>query len=253
MKFWDWLITINIDWENSVITCFSAFLGAWFAYRFNLRQQKKWDAERKKEEEKAEQEEQALQLNYLQTCLHYYIDELYAVYNTLNYKQKLYGAIQKNNYQFTPDNFKEICVVFADFSSKFKINWKGLSFIGGNSKFIYVLAKVDTSIHRFVTSHSFGIDCFHEDIVDFKHIIAVANEENKFAVVKEFIDKQKYNNGEEIFLLQYAVSSIDEMLHIFEKYVSSHNYKNRLASLSYSPKVKKFVQLAKREVRQYDS
>ena len=43
--------------------------------------------------------------------------------------------------------------------------------------------------------------------------------------------------------------SIDEMLQIFEEYVSMNNYQNRLAVLSYSSNVKEFVQQAKREVR----
>lgn len=246
---WMWRIGINIEWANCIATLVAVGLGSWLAYLLNLRQQKIWDKERKEEDAKKERDEQVLQLNYLQTCLHYYVDELYTIYNKLNYKQKLYGAIQKNSYQLTPDNFKEICVVFADFSSKFKINWKDLSFAACNSEFIYVLASVDTAIHRFVNSHSFGINCFHKDIIDFKRFMAIANKENKFDIVKEFIDKQIYNNGEEIFLLQYAVSSIDEMLQIFEEYVSMNNYQNRLAVLSYSSNVKEFVQQAKREVR----
>lgn len=252
MKFWDWLITINIDWENAVITCFSAFLGAWFAYRFNLRQQKKWDAERKKEEEKAEQEEQALQLNYLQTCLHSQLKEFYDIFQKLNQKQQLYKRIVKKNYQLTEEEFGGVCTVFIDFSSQFRNNWDQLSFVHNNSEFISSLARVETSIHRFVFAHDKDVEFFGREVELFRQRLE-NSPQRKQELLHAFIDKHKYNNGEEIFRLQEAVVSIDEMLHIFEKYVSAHNYKNRLASLSYSPKVKKFVQLAKREVRQYDS
>ena len=252
MKFWDWLITINIDWENAVITCFSAFLGAWFAYRFNLRQQKKWDAERKKEEEKAEQEEQALQLNYLQTYLYSYIREFYDIFQKLDSKQQLYKEFVKKNYQLTDEDFHAVCTVFIDFSSQFRNNWEQLSFVHNNSEFISSLARVETSIHRFVFSHDKEIEHFSREVGLLRQHLE-KSPQKKQELMRIFIDKHKYNNGEEIFRLQETVVSIDEMLHIFEKYVSAHNYKNRLASLSYSPKVKKFVQLAKREVRQYDS
>ena len=67
-----WRIGINIEWANCIATLVAVGLGSWLAYLLNLRQQKIWDKERKEEDAKKERDEQVLQLNYLQTCLHYY-------------------------------------------------------------------------------------------------------------------------------------------------------------------------------------
>lgn len=252
MKFWDWLITINIDWENAVITCFSAFLGAWFAYRFNLRQQKKWDAERKKEEELAQQREQLLQLNYLQTYLHSQLKEFYDIFQKLDYKQKLYKELVKKNYQLTDEDFYAVCTVFIDFSSQFRNNWEQLSFVHNNSEFISSLARVETSIHRFVFSHDKEIEHFSREVALLRQHLE-KSPQKKQELMRVFIDKHKYNNGEEIFRLQEAVVSIDTMLKVFEKYVTSHQIQHNLSRLGYSSKVKKFINQAKREVSQYAS
>ncbi|MDD7578912.1 MAG: hypothetical protein PUK24_05130 [Elusimicrobia bacterium] len=247
MKFWDWLITINIDWENAVITCFSAFLGAWFAYRFNLRQQKKWDAERKKEEEQAQQREQLLQLNYLQTYLHSQLKEFYDIFQKLNQKQQLYKRIVKKNYQLTDEEFDGVCTVFIDFSSQFRNNWEQLSFVHNNSEFISSLARVETSIHRFVFAHDKDIEFFGREVELFRQRLE-NSPQRKQELLHAFIDKHKYNNGEEIFRLQQVVVSIDVMLKVFEKYIRANNYQNQFALLSYSARVRGFVKQAKREV-----
>lgn len=254
MKVWElfinWLQNMHINWENAVVTLLAAFFGAWFAYRFNLRQQRKWDKERKEEEDKKQKEMQILQLNYLQTYLYSYLEEFYDIYQKLDFKQQLYKSMIKKNYQITKSEFDDMCVVFIDFSSQFRDNWEKLSFIYNNSEFISSLARVETAIHRFVFSHDKGIGQFGADVKNLRQQLEKIPTK-KFILLRDFIDKQKYNNGEEIFRLQQAVGAIGKMLKVFETYVTSHNLK--LNKLSYSFKIKKFVNQAQREVNQYEA
>ncbi|WP_428077500.1 hypothetical protein [Candidatus Avelusimicrobium alvi] len=254
MKVWELFINClqntHINWENAIVTLLAAFFGAWFAYRFNLRQQRKWDKERKIEEEKIKQEEQLLQLNYLQTYLHSYLEEFYDIYQKLNYKQQLYKSLIKKNYQATKEDLDNIYIAFIDFSSQFRDNWEKLSFIYNNSEFISSLARVETAIHRFVFSHDKEIEQFGADVKNLRQQLEKIPTK-KFILLRDFIDKQKYNNGEEIYRLQQAVVCLDTMLNVFEKYVISHNLK--LDKLSYSSKIRKFVNQAQREVNQYEA
>ena len=65
---------MSINWGDAIVTLLAAFFGAWFAYRFNLRQQKKWDDERNEEEKREQRLAQLSELNYLQTYLHFYAE-----------------------------------------------------------------------------------------------------------------------------------------------------------------------------------
>lgn len=248
-----------INWGDAAVTLLAAFGGAWFAYLFNLKQQKKWDKERNEEEKKEKRLAQLSQLNYLQTYLHFYADELYHCYEKLHIKQQIYERIEQNKYQLSEKDLDDISVVFADFSSKFESNWKDLSFTNNNPLFIYTLGKLETAIQRFNNSHSFGIETFRRDLDELKHKLEIVYPGTEKHVIKPFIKKQKYNNGEEIFLICHAAATLNEMISVFNKYAKNNGYNfvenNRkeegLSILSYSKDVEKFIEKAKNEVKEY--
>ena len=248
-----------INWGDAIVTLLAAFGGAWFAYLFNLKQQKKWDKERNEEEKEERRRLQLSQLNYLQTYLHFYADELYDCYQKLQAKQQLYDKIKQNKYQLSDKDLDDVSVVFADFSSKFENNWKDISFTNNDPLFIYTLAKLETAIQRFNNSHSFGIETFRRDLDELRRGLGICGGRNLELVVKPFIKRQKYNNGEEIFLICYAASTLDEMIGVFNKYAKDNGYnfvennkkEEGLSILSYSKHVEKFIEKAKTEVQGY--
>lgn len=244
---------------NGMVSLGAAFLGAWFAYRFNLRQQKQWDEERNNKEKEEQQLEQLLQLNYLQTYLHFYADELYDCYQKLQDKQQLYNKIKQNKYQLSKEDLYDVSIVFSDLSSKVENNWKTLSFTNNEPLFNYTLAKLETAIQRFNNVHAFGLETFRRDLNELKRGLGIVGGRNLELVVKPFIEKQKHNNGEEIFLICYAAVTLNEMISVFKGYVHNNGYNfvknNRkekgLSILSYSKNVKKFMEKAKIEIQRY--
>lgn len=246
-----------INWGDAAVTLLAAFGGAWFAYRFNLKQQEKWDKQRADDEKKEQRLAQLSQLNYLQTYLHFYADELYDCYQKLQAKQELYERITKNKYQLSDQDLEDVSVVFADLSSKFESNWKTLSFTNNDPLFNYTLAKLETAIQRFNRSHSFGIETFSKDLDKLRRDLDILGGRNLDLAVKPFVKKQKYNNGEEIFLICHAVATLDEMIGVFTKYAKNNGYnfvennqkEAGLSILSYSKDVEKFIKKAKIEVQ----
>jgi hypothetical protein len=238
-----------------VATLLAAGLGSWTAYLLNLRQQKQWDKERKDEERKEQRLTQLLRLNYLQTYLHFCADELYDCYQKLQAKQQLYDKIKQNKYQLSDKDLDDVSVVFADFSSKFDNNWKDLSFTNNDPLFIYTLAKLETAIQRFNNSHSFGIETFRKDLDELRRGLEKVYPGSQKLVIAPFVKRQKYNNGEEIFLVYYAAATLDEMIGVFNKYAKNNGYnfvennkeEEGLSILSYSKHVKKFIEEAKNE------
>lgn len=247
----------SINWGDAAVTLLAAFGGAWFAYLFNLKQQKKWDTQRTVEEKKEQWLRQLSQLNYLQTYLHFYADELYDCYQKLQAKQRLYNRIQRNKYQLFDKDLEDVSVIFADLSSKFENNWKDLSFTNNDPLFNYTLAKLETAIQRFNKSHSFGVENFSKDISELRRELGILAGRHIDLAVKPFVKKQKYNNGEEIFLVCYAAVTLDEMLGVFKKYAEDNGYpfveNNRkeegLSILSYSKHVKEFIEEVKTEIK----
>lgn len=247
----------SINWGDAAVTLLAAFGGAWFAYLFNLKQQKKWDTQRTVEEKKEQCLTRLSQLNYLQTYLHFYADELYECYQKLQAKQRLYDRIQRNKYQLFDKDLEDVSVIFADLSSKFENNWKDLSFTNNDPLFNYTLAKLETAIQRFNKSHSFSVENFSKDISELRRELGILAGRHIDLAVKPFVKKQKYNNGEEIFLVCYAAVTLDEMLGVFKKYAEDNGYpfveNNRkeegLSILSYSKHVKEFIEEAKTEIK----
>lgn len=250
---------MSINWGDAIVTLLAAFFGAWFAYRFNLRQQKKWDDERNEEEKREQRLAQLSELNYLQTYLHFYADELFDCYQKLKSKQQLYDKIKQNKYQLSDKDLDDVSVVFSDFSSKFESNWKDLSFTNNDPLFIYTLAKLETAIQRFNKSHSFGVENFSKDLCELRRGIAAFTRSNMDIIVKPFVKKQQYNNGEEIFLICYAAVTLDEMIGVFNEYAKTNGYhfvednkkEEGLSILSYSKHVEKFIEKSKTEVYEY--
>ena len=254
---WAWRLNWDINWINCLTTLLAAGLGSWTAYVLNLRQQEQLDKQYKEEESKKQRDKQILQLNYLQTYLHFYADELYSCYQKLQGKQQLYIKIKQNNYQLSNRDWDDVSIVFADLSSKFESNWKDLSFTNNDPLFIYTLAKLETAIQRFNKSHSFGIENFGKNIDELRQVLGAPSNVDQALVIKSFIKKQEYNNGEEIFLIYYAVSTLDEMIRVFTKYAKANGYKfvennkkeEGLSILSYSKHVKEFIEEAKTEIQ----
>lgn len=233
---------------NGIVSLGAAFLGAWFAYRFNLRQQKQWDKERKEADDSAEQVSRISRLNYLKTYLYFYIDELQKIYEKLNYKQQLYEEIKKSRYRTTEQEENELFIFHIDFSSTMKIDWSTLSFTNNEAEFVYALSHVETSIHRFVHSHEFSIHRFEKDVEKFKADMEKGKSMSiRLYLTKKFIDTQIYNNDSEIFRLQQAVFCIDRMITVLSKYAKTHKY--NLNNLSYLPEQIKFVAKAINEVK----
>lgn len=248
-----------INWGDAAVTLLAAFGGAWFAYRFNLKQQEKWDKQRADEGKKEQQLAQLSQLNYLQTYLHFYADELYCCYQKLQAKQELYERIKKNEYQLSDQDLADVSVVFADLSSRFESNWKALSFTNNNPLFNYTLAKLETAIQRFNRSHSFGIETFSKDLDKLRRDLDIYGGRNLDLAIKPFVKKQRYNNGEELFLVFHAAVTLDEMIGVFKEYAKNSGYnfvennqkEAGLSILSYSKDVEKFIEKARIEVQKY--
>lgn len=235
-----------INWGDAIVTLLAAFGGAWFAYLFNLKQQEKWDKERKNEEQEEQHAKEILELNYLQTYLYFYLDELQEIYNKLDYKQGLYEDIKHANYNVTKEQQEVLFTFHIDFSSPIKINWNELSFTNNEPEFIYSLSHAETAIHRFVHSHEFAIRRFEKETEKLKEEMRNKMMNRRF-LMQKYIDTQFYNNDSEIFRLQYAVFCIDRMITVLSKYARTHKY--TLSNLSYMPKQIKFVAQAIKEVK----
>lgn len=214
MKFWDWLITINIDWENAVITCFSAFLGAWFAYRFNLRQQKKWDDERKKEEEKLCRANQIIQLNYLKTYLMNYLNQFITVYEILKEKQEKYNDIISKGYNILEDDKLLLRGVIVDVSYQMNSNKDSLIFTMDFPAFLTQLASVETNIKRFQSQ----IDFFNSRIKESVYNYQLTKNPT------ELVEPQKENIKPVFNLLYASVDSINIMLGVLTEYANKQGF-----------------------------
>lgn len=191
--------------------------------------------------------------------MHFYADELYDCYQKLQAKQQLYNKIKQNKYHLFAKDLDGISVVFADFSSKVESSWKDLSFTNNDPLFIYTLAKLETTIQRFNKSHSFGVENFSKDLYELRKGIEALAGRHMDLIVKPFVKKQQYNNGEENFLICHAAATLDEMLGVFNKYARDNGYnfiennkkEKRLSILSYSKNVEKFIENARIEVQKY--
>lgn len=241
MKFWDWLITINIDWENAVITCFSAFLGAWFAYRFNLRQQKKWDAERKKEEELRSQANQIIQLNYLKTYLITSLHQFVSIYAILKKKQEQYNAIILQGYKISADAEGSLRQIIVDLSYQMASNADLLMFTMGFPVFLAQLASVETNIKRFQSQIKF----FNSRVKD-----SVRNYQFT-GNIKELVDPQKENIQPVFHLLYASVDSIDVMLGVLEDYVNKQGLILNFNKAKLSKEMLALVGLSKMEMKAF--
>ena len=234
---------------NGFVSLGAAFLGAWFAYRFNLKQQKKWDKERNEEEKREQQLSQLSHLNYLQTYLHSYVDDFYSIYQKLKYRKHLYKRIIKKNYNLDKLETQELFTVFVDFSYQFSINKKDFLFTINEPPFLYVLAKVETLIQRFNRAHVFGNEMLLKEKEMLYRDLQQYPNFSKW-IVSEFINKHLHNLNEQIYLLQKTVACIDKMLEVFYDYTKEYHFYN-LADLSYSNAVKPLVNSSKKIMKKY--
>jgi len=227
---------------NGIVSLGAAFLGAWFAYRFNLRQQKKWDKERKDEEQEDQRAKQVLELNYLQTYLHARIDDLCEIYEKIDAQRKLYNRTKSNSYQILKRDENDFFVTYVEFSSKFSCNWDALAFTRNEPEFIYTLGRVETAWHRFVLDHRFGVQHFEKNVALIKaNLKKEPSGQQQHLIMKEFVDSQLFNYESEIFRLQEAVSYLNMMIDIFNKYIKKYGYQDSLKSIKYDQKTNEFV------------
>lgn len=232
----------SINWGDATVTLLATFLGAWFAYKFSLRQQKQWDKERKSEEKEKQRAEQVLQLNYLQTYLYALIDDLYEHYQVLNCKHDLYANIIVNNYLISQADLENISIVFVDFSSKFRSNWDALYFTSNEPDFMYFLGLAETSWHNFVSCHAFEVQHFEKTINLFKEDVNImADIGKKKLIVKQFIDTERDNNNAEIFRLKKAVANIYNMILVLDKYFKKHFPNDHLKKVVYNRVKNNFI------------
>ena len=222
---------------NGLVSLGAAFFGAWFAYRFNLKQQKKWDKERQEEEKEEKRAEQILQLNYLQTYLYATIDDLFDIAQQLDSKKDLYERIISHNYEITQLDIDIINTIFVDFSSRFKSNWDALYFTSNEPDFMYSLGRAETALQHFISGHTFEVQNSWNRVKSFRE--ALNNNKNKKDTIKQFIDIGRDNNKSEIFRMQKAVACLDIMINVLNKYANKH--KIELKSISYDSDTKKFV------------
>ena len=231
---------------NGIVSLGAAFLGAWFAYRFNLRQQKKWDKERKEEELSAQREEQKLQLNYLQTYLYAYVDEFFEICQILLSKQIICFKIKENNYKGKKSDWEKLFVIYDDLSFAFASNKDKLFFTSTDPEFIRNLANVETGIKRFNSLHNSANRSLEKRKISLRDVEQMP-ERVQYNLRKECIDVCLFNINSEIYVLQKAVFDIDHMLKCFWKYVKKHDITG-LSKLSYKQHTKIFVQQAIQDV-----
>lgn len=234
---------------NGCVSLGAAFLGAWFAYRFNLKQQKKWDQERKEAEQEEQRTKEILELNYLQTYLHARVDDLYEIYQKLDSQWQLYNRTRENNYRIPKQDEDDFFLIFVEFSSKFSCNWDALAFTRNDPEFIYTLGRVETSWHRFVMAHRFAVQHFEKNVALVRSDLeSESNEQNKHLIMQKFVNLQISNYESEIFRLRETVSYLNMMIDIFNKYVRVYGYDNSLKDIGYDAKTDEFVKKCISEV-----
>ena len=224
VKIEEFLVSIN--WGDAIVTLLAAFFGAWFAYRFNLRQQKKWDEERKKEEQKNEKEKQSLQLNYLHVYLHAYIEIFYHISSLLKDRMAIYDNIASKNYVMNTMEEMNIKSIFVDTTYRFEINTNDFSFARNSAAFIVKLAGVETSIQRFNAQMQF----FNHSVYDSVYNYQLTKD------LKSLIENGRANLAQAIKLLYSGVLNMETMLD--ELRVYSKNYSVEFSEqVSYSAEV----------------
>lgn len=237
----NWLINMNIDWEKAVVTWLAAFLGAWFAYRFNLRQQKKWDDERRIEEEQRNQANQITQLNYLKTYLITSLHQFVSIYAILKKKQKQYNDIVLRGYTISENEEGPLRQIIVDLSYQMTSNANLLMFTMGFPIFLAQLASVETNIKRFQSQIGF----FNSRVKDSVWNYQLTRN------MKELVDSQKENIQPVFHLLYASVDSIDVMLGILEKYVNKQGLILNFNKEAPSKEMLALVELSKKEMKAF--
>lgn len=241
MNFWDWLINMNIDWEKAVVTWLAAFFGAWFAYRFNLRQQKKWDDERRKEEEQKNQANQIIQLNYLKTYLITSLHQFVGIYAILKKKQEQYNDIILRGYNISENEERPLRQILVDFSYQMTSNSDLLMFTMGFPILLAQLASVETNIKRFQSQ----IDFFNSRVNDSVWNYQLTRN------IKELVNVQNESIQPVFHLLYASVDSINVMLGLLEKYVNKQGLILNFNKEEPSKETLALVALSKKEMKAF--
>lgn len=224
---------------NGLVSLGAAFLGAWFAYRFNLKQQKKWDKQRQEEEKKKEREEQILQLSYLQTYLIAYIGWCQKIEFTLKRYLDRYDKLYQRTDKLTPEEALQLGSSFIDAKYRFQNNYEKLYFTSTCPQFLLCLAKVDTGIQWLCSS----LDFLNTSLASVLSKVQTPED------VPGALYVNKYNLKNALQLVYSTAASLDEMLQVLYTYVDQNNLKLPVI-LKCDESVKAFLEMSKNKVKE---